>query len=134
MKIKDIFKKGNYQLSLPDLALINLFQALSSENYISKSKNDIYKYLKNIYFLPELKIIKKWQTYIGKLFYGISSSNGRIESSLLKSLIYLFIISFFFEKNFKEANQINMKIKDIFKKGNYQLSLVSLSICYYLFF
>ena len=34
MKIKDIFKKGNYQLSLPDLALINLFQALSSENYI----------------------------------------------------------------------------------------------------
>ena len=116
---------NNFVLELPSICykMNYLF-----ENYISKSKNPIYKYLKNIYFLPELKIIKKWQTYIGKLFYGISSSNGRIESSLLKSLIYLFIISFFFEKNFKEANQINMKIKDIFKKGNYQLSLVNLSI------
>ena len=42
--------------------------------------------------------------------------------------MYLFIINFFYEKNFNEANKINMKIKDIFKKGNYQLSLPDLSI------
>ena len=86
------------------------------------------EFLKNVYFLPELKIIKNWHNIINKLFNGISSSDGEIEHSIFRTLVYLFIISFFFEKNFNEANQINTRIKDIYKKGNYQLSLVDLSI------
>ena len=98
------------------------------EKYKNKITETFSKYLKNIYPLPELKIIKKWKDSIYKIFYGILSSNGEIEHSLFKSLVYLFIITFFCEKNFNEANLINAEIKDIFKKGNYQLSLVDLSI------
>ena len=99
------------------------------ENDNNKNYNyDFNKFLKNIYFLPELKLIKTWYNSINKIFYGISSSNGDLEHNILQTLVYLFIITFFYEKNFNEANQINMKIKDIFKKGNYQLSLVDLSL------
>ena len=102
----------------------------SYENFEPVScKNDIStKILKNVYYFPELKIIKKWENIINKIFYEIPSCNGEIEHSLFKSLVYLFIITFFFEKNFNESNKINMKIKDVFKKGNYQLSLSDLSL------
>ena len=99
----------------------------SYENIFTK-RDDFSKYLKNIYFLPELNIYKKWNFDIHKIFGGITSCDGEIEYNLLKTLIYSFIIIFFYEKKFEEANQINMKIKDIFKKGNFQLSLQDLAI------
>ena len=114
----------NLILELPSICYKMKF---NYENSIQKNEN-FSKFLQNLYFLPEIKMIKKWFNCIDKLFHDISSSNGEIEHSLFKSLVYLFIITFFYEKNFNEANKINAKIKDIFKKGNYQLSLVDLAI------
>ena len=94
----------------------------------NKKNENFTKYLKNLYILPEIKLFKNWYNNINNIFYGITSSNGDIEQSIFKTLAYLFIISFFYEKNFNEANRINMAIKDLFKKGNYQLSLVDLSL------
>ena len=99
----------------------------SYENIFTQIR-DYSKYLKNIYFFPELNIFEQWNIKVNKLFHGIISSDCEIESSLLKTLIYLFIITFFIEKKFEEANQINMKIKDLFKKDNYQLSLQELAL------
>ena len=62
------------------------------------SKTVKNEFLKNVYFLPELKIIKNWYNIINKLFNGISSSDGEIEHSIFKTLVYLFIISFFLNK------------------------------------
>ena len=114
----------NLILELPSICYKMKF---NYENSIQKNEN-FSKFLQNLYFLPEIKMIKKWFNCIYKLFHDISSSNGEIEHSLFKTLVYLFIITFFYEKNFNEANKINAKIKDIFKKGNYQLSLVDLAI------
>ena len=102
----------------------------SYDNFQSvSSKNEVFsKFLKNIYYFPELKIIKKWEKIVNEIFNEISSCNGEIENSLFKTLVYLFIITFFFEKNFNDANKINMRIKDIYKKGNYLLSLPDLSL------
>ena len=94
----------------------------------NKKNENFTKYFKNLYILPEIKLFKNWYNNINNIFYGITSSNGDIEQSLFKTLAYLFIISFFYEKNFNEANRINMVIKDLFKKENYQLSLVDLSL------
>ena len=110
-----------------ELPAICYKMSYSYENIFTKDQ-EFSKYLKNIYFLPELNILNEWNFDIYKLFHGIISSDGEIEQNLLKTYIYLFIKTFFFEKNFHEANQINMKIKDIFKKGNYQLSLQDLAL------
>jgi hypothetical protein len=75
-----------------------------------------------------MNILNEWNSNLKKLFNGITTSDGEIEHSLLKTLIFLYIKTFFFEKKFNEANQINMNIKDIFKKGNYQLSLQELAL------
>ena len=114
----------NFILEMPSICYKMNY---SFEKYKNK-KDTFIKFLKNIYPLPEIKIIKKWKDCIYKIFSGILSSNGEIEHSLFKSLVYLYIITFFYEKNFNDANQINSEIKEIFKKGNYQLSLVDLSI------
>ena len=110
-----------------ELPAICYKMSYSYENIFTNS-TELYKYLNNIYYLPELNIFKQWNSNIDKLFQGITSCDGEIEQSLLKSLIYLYITTFFFEKKFNEANQINMKIKDIYKKGNYQLSLQDLAL------
>ena len=115
---------NNFILDLPSICYK---MSYSYENIFTKSR-DYSKYLKNIYFLPELNVFQLWHSKIDKLFHGIISSDCEIESNLLKILIYLFITIFFIEKNFEEANQINMKIKDLFKKGNYQLSLDELAL------
>ena len=115
---------NNIVLELPAICYK---MSYSYENIFTKDQ-EFSKYLKSIYFLPELNIFNEWNSDINKLFHGIISSDGEIEHNLLKTYIYLFIKTFFFEKNFHEANQINMKIKDIFKKGNYQLSLQDLAL------
>ena len=115
---------NNFIFELPSICYK---MSYSYENIFTKD-SDFSKYLKNLYFLPELNVINQWNININKLFHSIISSDGEIEQNLLKSLVYLFIITFFFEKKFSEANQINMKIKDIFKKGNYQLSLQELAL------
>ena len=123
-RIQSLEKKFSNNLIL-ELPALCYKMSYSYENYKHTEKN---KYLNNIYILPDIKIIKTWETQTNKLFFGISSTNGDIEHSIFKTLVYLFIINFFYEKSFTEANKINMKIKDIFKKGNYQLSLADLSI------
>ena len=123
-RIQSLEKKFSNNLIL-ELPALCYKMSYSYENYKHTEKN---KYLNSIYILPDIKIIKTWDTHTNKLFFGISSTNGDIEHSIFKTLVYLFIINFFYEKNFTEANKINMKIKDIFKKGNYQLSLADLSI------
>ena len=115
---------NNFILILPSICYK---MGYSYENIFTQIR-DYSKYLKNIYFLPELNIFEQWNIKVNKLFHGIISSDCEIESSLLKTLIYLFIITFFIEKKFEEANQINMKIKDLFKKDNYQLSLQELAL------
>ena len=114
----------NFNLELPSICYKMKY---NYENSFKKNEN-FSKFLKNLYFLPEINMIKRWFNCINKVFHDISSSNGEIEHSLFKILVFKFIITFFYEKNFNEANQINAKIKDIFKKGNYQLSLVDLSM------
>ena len=125
-QIDPVYKEicNNFILELPSICYK---MSYSYENIFTKSV-DYSKYLKNIYFLPELNIFNQWHSKMDKLFHGIVSTDCEIESNLLKTLIYLFIITFFIEKKFEEANQINMKIKDLFKKGNYQLSLEELAL------
>ena len=115
---------NNFILELPAICYKMRY---TYENIFTKDKC-FSKYLKNLYILPELNIFNQWYSNMNKLFQGITSSDGEIENNLLKSYIFLFIKTFFFEKKFNEANQINMQIKDIFKKGNYQLSLQNLAI------
>ena len=115
---------NNFFIELPSICYK---MSYSYENIFTKSR-DFTKYLKNIYLLPELNIFNEWNSNLKKLFNGITTSDGEIEHSLLKTLIFLYIKTFFFEKKFNEANQINMNIKDIFKKGNYQLSLQELAL------
>ena len=115
---------NNFILELPAICYK---MSYSYENIFTKDR-DFSKYLKNLYFLPDINIFTQWNFNISKLFHGIISSDCEIENNLLKTLIYLYIKTFFLEKKFDEANQINMKIKDIFKKGNYQLSLQDLAL------
>ena len=122
---KEIYE--NFALNLPSICYKMRY---SYENYQQNSSNNkiFVKFLKNIYFFPQIKTIETWHNAVNKIFNGISSSNGDIEHCIFITLVYLFVITLFFEKKFKEANQINMKIKDIFKKGNFQLSLSDLAL------
>ena len=126
-RIQSLEKKisNNIYLELPSICYKMSYSFESNQHQPKKPKP---KLLNNIYILSDIKIIKTWETYVNKLFCGISSSDGVIEHTIFKTLVYIFIINFFYEKNFNEANKVNMKIKDIFKKGNYQLSLPDLSI------
>jgi len=122
---KDIYE--NFSLNLPSICYKMRYSYENNPQFSQNNKNFV-KFLKNIYFFQHIKTIENWHNAINKIFNGISSANGDIEHCIFKTLVYLFVITFFFEKKFKEANQINMKIKDIFKKGNYQLSLPDLAL------
>lgn len=122
---KEIYE--NFVLNLPSICYKMRYSYENNRQFSTKN-NNFAKFLKNIYFFPQIKVIENWHNSVNKIFCGISSSNGDIEHCIFKTLVYLFVITFFFEKKFKVANQINMKIKDIFKKGNYQLSLPDLAL------
>jgi alpha-tubulin suppressor-like RCC1 family protein len=97
-------------------------------DYNYSKKNDLFFYLKDNYKIYDSSIIKQYYTEIEGILDGINSCSGKIEQKLLHCLFYMFIIYFFVERNNKESQRINKKIKDIYANGSYLLSFADLAI------
>ena len=86
---------NNFYLELPSICYKLSY---SYENIFTKT-TDFSKYLKNSYFIQALNIFKICNSNVTKLFAGILSSNSDIQSNILQTLIYLYILTFFLGKN-----------------------------------
>lgn len=118
--------KDHLFFKLPSLCykMSFVYEELNENN----KNNEVNTYLKNNYKISESKIFREYFSKIDFIFNKVYSCSGKVEQTLLHSLFYIFIVSFFIEKNYEESQKINKKIKEIYSKGNYLLSLADLSL------
>lgn len=118
--------KDNLFFKLPSLCYkMNFVYEELIENINIKEVNT---YLKNNYKISDSQIFREYFSKIDFIFNKVYSCSGKIEQTLLHSLFYIFIVSFFIEKNNEESQKINKKIKEIYSNGSYFLSLADLSL------
>ena len=117
--------KNSFFIILPFLCYKMNFTYEEGLNYNNK---DLYTSLNNNYIISDPKIFFQFFSKIENVFNQILSCTGKTEQVLLHSLFYMFIIYFFIEKNNKESQKINKKIKEIYSNGIYLLSLADLAI------
>ena len=118
--------KDNFFIKLPSLCYKMKFSFEENKDY--KNNDNLYTYLKDNYTISENKIFFKYFSNIEFIFNKTISCTGKVEQTLLHSLFYLFVIYFFLEKNDSKCKKINKKIKEIYSKGFYLLSLADLGI------
>ena len=90
----------------------------------------LYSNLNQYYSIDNIQIIKDWVTINENIFKSITNSNNFIyENVLIKSYIFLFLYTYYFEKNRKEFLVINNKLLSLFKNNiHYILNLNELAI------
>ena len=88
----------------------------------------LYRNLSNIYNIINPKIITDWSESIETMLTKIYSCNGETEHTLLNTLYYIFIYTFFFDKKIDECKKILKKINYLYHNGGYKLSLNDLII------
>ena len=101
------------------------------EDSSDRKKNvdlNLNRNLKSNYKISDSKIFLQYFSKIDYIYNQVYTCTGKVEQVLLHSLFYIFIIYFFIEKNNKECQKINKKIKEIYSKGIYILSLADLAI------
>ena len=118
--------KNSIFIKLPVICYKMNFEYEESFNY--DNSKDLYTNLKNNYIISDSKIFFEYFSIIENIFYQMYSCTGKPEKVLLHTLFYIFIIHFFIEKNNKECQKINKKIKEIYSKGYYLLSFADLAI------
>ena len=127
---KDIFNNFAIQLS-PICYKMKYISDDSEVTTPSSNISEISLHTKSnldfVYFINDENIIKEWNKTVENIFNEILSCDGKVENTLFKSLIYEYLINFF-QNNFTETQQINSKIKNIYRRGGYQLSLNDLAI------
>ena len=122
---KDI--KNEFAIELPPSCYKMNF---SYEDTEDKNEEDekLTRIMKNIYQISSIQIFETWNYKNYKIFENIHSCTGKIERTILKSLLYLIISFYFIEKNINKCNSSLQKIKKLFSKSNYQLTLAELAI------
>ena len=84
--------------------------------------------LKDNYFINDSQIFFEHFSKINSIFKDIYSCNGRIERTLLHSLVIIYVISFFVDRNNDECKNVLNKISQIYSSKCYYLSLADLSL------
>ena len=110
----------NILLGLPSICYKMNFEYEKSIN-----KDLIFQDNYNIF---EMKMFFEHYYKIDFIFKNIYSCNGKVERTLFHSLIFMYIISFFVEKNHDECKNIIIKIKEIYSSGSYFLSFADLAL------
>ena len=118
--------RDSFFLKLPSLCY--KMNYMYEESYGYKNNEDLNINLKNNYKVSNANIFWKYLLIIEIIFDQIYSCTGKVEQTLLHSLFYKFIICFFIDKNNKECQKINKRIKEIYSKGMYLLSFADLAI------
>ena len=118
--------KDSFFMKLPSICYKMNFIYEELNNY--NKNNDLFIYLKNNYEISDSYILKQYSNDIEIIFDDIHTCTGKIEQTLLHSFFYLFIIFFFIERNNKESQRIDKKIKKIYSSGSYLLSFSDLAI------
>ena len=96
----------------------NLINNIQFNKNISQIKLEENEICNNFYFM---NIFKIWNSNVTKLFSGILSSNSDIESNILQTLIYLYILTFFFEKKFNESSSLLVDLSIISIKFKFKV-------------
>jgi len=97
-------------------------------NFEYENTQNNQKLFKGYYKIPNNIIFIEHFSRINSIFRKIYSCDGKIEKSLLHSLITMYIISFFIEKNHEKCQNIMKKIKEIYFSGSYLLSFSELAL------
>ena len=121
--------KKDFLFELPSICykMNSIFD--KNDTHINKFRNSsLYKNLSNIYYIINQKILCEWSEILEFMFSKVYSCDGETEHTLLYSLFYLFIITFFFEKKKDESKKILKKINYLYHNGGYKLSLNDLII------
>ena len=123
---------NNFQIQLSPICYKMKYISDDSELTIPSSKiSEISSHAKSnldfIYLINDENVIKEWNKTTKYIFSEILSCDGKVENTLFKSLIYEYLVNFF-QNNITESQKINSKIKNIYSRGGYQLSLNDLSI------
>ena len=115
---------NEFSILLPSICYKQKFKF----NELTKTKKkSLYKYLDNKYSILKFESIRDWNQYILDIFNKISSVDFSIERSIIKSIFYCFINSFYFDINISKAKKLLSEIKEICS-NNYQLSFQELGI------
>ena len=131
--INDILKDFYIQLQPNCYKMIYNNTENIEESFYNKNNSDysIYKNLKSSYKISDIKILYNWLEYNENTFSNIFSFNGKAQHILLKSYIFKFIFSYFFEKSIEKSMYILSKMKQIYNNGTgYIISLNDLAIIY----
>ena len=91
----------------------------------SENKNSIFK---DSYHISDTKIFFEYFSKLNSIYKNIYSCNGKLEKTLFNSLIPMYIITFFIEKNHEECKNIIQKIKELYSSGTYFLSFAELAL------
>jgi hypothetical protein len=87
-------------------------------NSINKLRNSsLYKNLSDFYYITNPKIIIEWNEILEFMFSKVHSCDGEIEHTLLYSLFYVFIFTFFIDKKRDESKKILKKINYLYHNG-----------------
>ena len=100
------------------------------KNKMRNNSDYLYSNLNQYYSIDNIQIIKDWVTINENIFKSITNSNNFIyENVLIKSYIFLFLYTYYFEKNRKEFLVINNKLLSLFKNNiQYNINLNELAI------
>ena len=105
----------NINIMLPPLCYKMKF-----EFELGQSQNIL---LKDNYHIYDTKIFFEHYSKMDSILKNIYSCNGKVESTLFHSLIPIYIITFFVEKNNEDSKNILKRISQIYSSRCYYLSL-----------
>ena len=108
----------NINIRLPPLCYKMKF-----EFELGQSQNIL---LKDNYHIYDTKIFFEHYSKMDSILKNIYSCNGKVESTLFHSLIPIYIITFFVEKNNEDSKNILKRISQIYSSRCYYLSLSDL--------
>ena len=124
--------KKDFLFELPSICYKMNYNTDKNEaniNSINKLRNSsLYKNLSNFYYITNPKIIFEWNEILEFMLSKVHSCDGEIEHTLLYSLFYVFIFTFFIDKKRDESKKILKKISYLYHNGGYKLSLNDLII------
>ena len=126
---KDI--SNDITISIPPICYKLIFNY--EEKYkTSREKNKINfsNYLKYEYKINNSETLKNWNICNLNIFQKVHSCSGNAEFALFKTYIYLFIYSFFINRDKNESKKIVSDMKTIFKNKFYIISFTQLAIIY----